>query len=101
MSEIHKVYSVPRWLLIGNKGTAWLPNVSLVASDLSPSEYEETKNHEKIHQLQQNELGYFKWAYVYLKLLCIHGYDNHPMEIDAYTWERDIWSRPYKAWKGY
>jgi len=89
---VHRVIYVPRWALLGNNGAGWLPNVSLVADDLEElydkSFLEEVKRHETIHQVQQNELGYPKWVLVYLWLLWKHGYQEHPMEIDANVHKR-------------
>ena len=54
----HKVLYVPRWLLLGANGTAWLPNVSLVADDLPTLTKDRVIRNEGVHQLQQDELGY-------------------------------------------
>ena len=39
--------------------------------------------HEKEHWRQAQEMGTLKFYAVYLWLLARHGYDKHPMEIEA------------------
>ena len=41
--------------------------------------------HEQVHWQQAKRMGTFKFYAVYLWLLVKHGYQNHPMEIEART----------------
>ena len=39
--------------------------------------------HEQIHLNQLTKMGPWKYTLAYLWYLIIHGYENHPMEIEA------------------
>ena len=95
------IYSVPRWLLLGNNGAGWLPNVSLIANDMPHRLEERVIAHEAVHQLQQDELGYIKWVLKYLKFHWDFGYSHNPLEVDARKWDRDTEQRPSRAWENY
>lgn len=95
------IYNVPRWILFGANGAGWLPNLSLIAEDLEGKERIRVINNEQIHQLQQDELGYFKWVWMYLKFHRQHGYQENPFEVDSRRWDDDLASRPPFAWKQY
>ena len=98
---MHKVYHVPRWLLLGNDGTAWMPNISLIANDMPEHQRLQVQDHELIHQMQQDELGYFIWVVKYLDFHFEHGYRANPFELDAWKWEKNIGNRPSRAWELY
>jgi len=100
---------VPRWLLLGARGAAWLPNRGWYADDLVSPQKELTINHESIHLIQQVECspvkdvwtwrGYFLWIVAYLCQFAINRYDKNIFEIDAYKHQSDIKNRPPKAWR--
>ena len=95
------IYSVPRWLLLGNNGAGWLPNVTLIADDMPHRLEQRVIANEAIHQLQQDELGYFKWVLKYLSFHFEYGYKDNPFEVDSRTWDEDIEQRPPRAWENY
>lgn len=39
--------------------------------------------HEMVHWQQAERLGAFRFYTIYLWLLVRHGYENHPMEVEA------------------
>lgn len=92
---------VPRWLLLGNNGAGWLPNISLIAKDLKGSERTRVINNELIHQIQQDELGYFRWVYMYIKFHRKYGYFDNPFERDSRAWDDNPTNRPPRAWELY
>ena len=50
-----------------------------------PEHYEnrELLRHEGRHWLQYERMGAFRFYTIYLWLLVRHGYENHPMEVEA------------------
>ena len=93
-----KNLSVPRWVLLGNNGAGWLPNVSLIANDLTGDERKRVINNEAIHQIQQDEVGYVLWVFMYIDFLLEYGYQNNPFEIDSRDWDEDLDNRPARYW---
>ena len=58
-------------------------------------------NHERIHHAQQKELLIVGFYVIYSILWFIHRYDNHPMEKEAYSHEKDMFylsKRKHFAW---
>jgi len=99
--ENYKVFRVPRWLLLGTNGTAWPPNIILISNDMTHRLEKKVIGHEYIHQLQQDETGYFKWLYKYIKFHLEYGYERNPFEQDSVKWENNPDSRPEEYWKLY
>ena len=93
------IYNVPRWALFGANGAGWLPNVTLIANDLAGDERKRVINNETVHQLQQDELGYFRWVFMYLKFHRKYGYQDNPFEIDSRRWDEDLSNRPARWWE--
>ena len=107
-----KILSVPRWMLLGNNGAGWLPNVTLIANDLTGGNRKRVINNEVIHQLQQDEVGYIAWVLMYFwfhfsfelvrwwpfELKRKYGYQNNPFEIDSRDWDEDLANRPARYW---
>ncbi|MGB0881864.1 MAG: hypothetical protein ACPGSO_02845 [Vicingaceae bacterium] len=59
-------------------------------------------NHEYIHILQQNELGFLRFVFIYLFYSVKYGYDKNPFEIEAYKFQgfpNYYKVRNKKAWK--
>jgi hypothetical protein len=93
------IINVPRWLLLGFGGAAWLPNINLIANDLTGEARRLVINHENIHQTQQDEIGYPVWAVLYIYFNIRFGYWSNPFEIDAYRWQFVPEKRPSQWWR--
>lgn len=66
--------------------------------------YDRVIGHEKIHFEQQKELGLFKFVFVYLWYVVRFGYNDNPMELEAYEnqeKENYIKERSSFAYKNY
>jgi hypothetical protein len=55
--------------------------------------------HELRHVLQCRQLGTFRFLCLYVWLSALHGYQNHPMEIDARLHETDFELLHKVVWK--
>ena len=94
------IYS--KWFtdLFGVYGAAWFPGIIIVR----PGASDALIRHERIHLRQQLELLYFGFIILYLILLAIKGYKNHPMEREAFGNQRKktyLKKRKWYAWTKY
>lgn len=74
---VHLVESIPL-----NYSAMTIPAVGIFISKKEANN-SAILNHEKIHWQQYQKMGLLPFIGNYLKGLIVHGYDHHPMELEA------------------
>jgi hypothetical protein len=97
-----KLYSMPFFMKLFAIAFVWNKKIRCSAS--RPSQ--RLIRHEMIHVIQQEEVGFLKFLWLYVKLWFKTGlsYYRHPMERDAREWQTEegfLALRPNENWRRY
>ena len=73
-----KNLSVPRWMLLGADGAGWLPNVTLIANDLTGGNRKRVINNEVIHQDRKSTRLNSSHGYISYAVFCLKKKKTKP-----------------------